>query len=268
MSVNGQEKRIVPRGRKNRKRHRIRRVAMRLVGYTICLMALYCCGMTVGAKLAEYTIVTERFSPEANIETSPIIADKPSEINNADAWNLILVNKWNPLPNNYEFTIKKLKNGQAVDERCYEDLQKMMDDCRAAGNSPLICSSYRSKEKQESLFNKKKAQFESQGYSKEKAKAKAATVVAVPQTSEHQSGLAVDIVDESYQILDTSQEKTQVQKWLMKNSWKYGFILRYPSDKSEITGIIYEPWHYRYVGKEAAKEITEQNICLEEYLSK
>ena len=91
--------------------------------------------------------------------------------------------------------------------------------------------------------------------------------MAVPGTSEHQLGLALDIVDVANQVLDERQENTEVQKWLMKNSWKYGFILRYPTDKSDITGISYEPWHYRYVGKEAAKEIYEAGICLEEYLN-
>ena len=91
-------------------------------------------------------------------------------------------------------------------------------------------------------------------------------MVAYPGTSEHQLGLALDIVDVSYQQLDTEQENTPVQQWLMKNSWKYGFVLRYPADKSDITGIIYEPWHYRYVGKEAAAEIYENKLCLEEYL--
>ena len=105
-----------------------------------------------------------------------------------------------------------------------------------------------------------------QGYSKKDAKAKAATSVARPGTSEHQLGLAVDIVDKSHQTLDAAQEDTPVQQWLLENSWKYGFILRYPNQKSNLTGIIYEPWHYRYVGQAAAQEIHERGICLEEYL--
>lgn len=142
----------------------------------------------------------------------------------------------------------------------------MMDACRAAGLSPLICSSYRTQEYQERLFNNKVDQLMAQGYSRTEAEEEAGTAVAVPGTSEHQLGLAVDIVDLNYQLLDHGQEKTDVQKWLIEHCWEYGFILRYPENKSEITGIIYEPWHYRYVGKEAAKEITEAGICLEEYL--
>lgn len=105
-----------------------------------------------------------------------------------------------------------------------------------------------------------------QGYGLEDAKAKAGRQVAVPGTSEHQLGLAVDIVDVSYQLLDTNQENTDVQKWLLENSWRYGFILRYPTDKTDVTGIVYEPWHYRYVSKEYAKEIYEKGVCLEQYL--
>ena len=105
-----------------------------------------------------------------------------------------------------------------------------------------------------------------EGLPEEEATEEAGTVVAVPGTSEHQIGLALDIVSSEYMNLDEKQMETEDQQWLMENSWKYGFILRYPLDKSDITGIIFEPWHYRYVGKKAAKEIYEQDITLEEYL--
>ena len=90
-------------------------------------------------------------------------------------------------------------------------------------------------------------------------------MVAVPGTSEHELGLAVDLTDNDYRELDEAQEDTATQKWLMENSWRYGFILRYPNDKSEATGIIYEPWHYRYVGKATAKAVYESGLCLEEF---
>ena len=106
------------------------------------------------------------------------------------------------------------------------------------------------------------------GYSEEEARTETARNVAKPGTSEHQLGLAVDIVDKDYQVLDEAQEDTAVQKWLMENSWRYGFILRYPGDRSDITGIVYEPWHYRYVGRKAAEEIYREGIVLEEYLEK
>ena len=185
-----------------------------------------------------------------------------------DDWNLILVNPWNKVPDSYDVTLKQLPNGLSIDERCYSDLLKMMQDCEKAGLSPKICSAYRTQEKQTQLFEDKVRRLKKQGYAEDAARKEAAKSVAVPGTSEHQLGLAVDVTDAYNQNLDSSQEKTKVQKWLMKNSWKYGFILRYPNGKSDITGIIYEPWHYRYVGKKAAKEITNQGITLEEYLNK
>ena len=123
-----------------------------------------------------------------------------------------------------------------------------------------------SQAKQQELYENKLQRLIEEGYSYENAVTEAGTVVAVPGTSEHQTGLALDIVDASYQILDQGQEDTLVQQWLIEHSWEYGFVLRYPNAKSEITGIIYEPWHYRYVGREAAREMTELDLCLEEYV--
>lgn len=186
----------------------------------------------------------------------------------ADDWKLILVNPWNKLPDNYSVKRTVLNNGHSVDERAYPDLQEMMDDARAEGLSPIICSSFRTIDRQKKLFDEQVNRYIARGYSTEKAKKEAAKWVAVPGTSEHHTGLAVDIVALSYQHLDEAQENTAEQQWLMQNAYQYGFILRYPSNKSDITGIGYEPWHYRYVGKEAAKEIYERNLCLEEYLGK
>ena len=182
-------------------------------------------------------------------------------------WYLTLVNADNPMDDDYRITLTRLRNKQSIDSRCYPELQAMMDDCRAAGLSPIICSSYRTYEKQQELFEQQVQEFINQGYGKLDAQKKASGAVARPGTSEHELGLAVDIVDESNQRLNQYQENTAVQRWLMQNSWRYGFILRYPSDKTDITGIQYEPWHYRFVGKEAAKEIYENNWTLEEYLN-
>lgn len=182
-------------------------------------------------------------------------------------WYLTLINSENPIDDNYQITLTRLRNKQAIDSRCYPELQAMMDDCRAAGLSPIICSSYRTYDKQEELFEQQVQEFINQGYGKLDAQRKAAGAVARPGTSEHELGLAIDIVDESNQRLNQYQENTAVQRWLMQNSWRYGFILRYPSDKTDITGIQYEPWHYRFVGKEAARIIYENNWTLEEYLN-
>ena len=126
------------------------------------------------------------------------------------------------------------------------------------GRTIVPVSGWRSRAEQQAIWEDALA---------EHGKAFTETYVARPGCSEHQTGLALDIVAAGYQILDEEQEDTAEQKWLMENSWKYGFILRYPSEKSDITGIGYEPWHYRYVGKAAAADIYRTGVCLEEYLS-
>lgn len=192
-----------------------------------------------------------------------------SENNNIDKdtpWYLILANPWHKLPEDFSVKTVELKNGHSIDERAYNDLQNMMNDAKNEGLSPIICSSYRTVKYQIDLYNNQIEEYIQQGYTKEEAKEMTENWIAVPGTSEHHTGLALDIVSLDYQILDEKQEDTPEQQWLLKNSYKYGFILRYPKDKTDITGISYEPWHYRYVGKEAAKEIFEQKICLEEYL--
>lgn len=217
-------------------------------------------GEAAGSQTVAASVATDATPGEKASQTHQVKNAQNQE------WNLFLVNPWNPIPDNYEPELTYLKNGQAVDSRCYPELQQMMDDCRAAGLEPLICASYRTMEKQEALFEDKEARLIQEGCPENEVEAEAAKVVAYPGTSEHQLGVALDIVDVSYQQLDTEQENTPVQQWLLKNSWKYGFVLRYPTDKSNITGIIYEPWHYRYVGKEAAAEMYENKLCLEEYL--
>ena len=184
----------------------------------------------------------------------------------SEKWNLILVNPWNAIPEDYQVELEELSNGQAVDARCYPMLQQMMDDCRADGLNPYICASYRTMKKQKALFADKVKRVLLEGCPKDEAEDEAAKTVARPGTSEHQLGLALDIVDADDPQLETWQEDTPVQQWLMKNSWKYGFVLRYPPEKSSITGIIYEPWHYRYVGRQAAEEMHNKGLCLEEYL--
>ena len=205
---------------------------------------------------------------ESVLPTGPAnipVSDEP--VSEEENWALMLVNWEHPLPDGFSVPeLTQLRNGHAVDSRAYPALQAMMDGARAAGLQPLICSSYRTRDVQERLFEQEVQNWTDQGYIREEATDRAAMWVARPGTSEHQTGLAVDIVDMSYQLLDERQENTPVQKWLMDHCAEYGFILRYPADKSALTGINYEPWHYRYVGTEAAREIMENGWCLEEYL--
>ena len=263
---------------KGRRRKRSRRLRWPLKLFCMCLVlsAVVLTIRTVRSFSAPMSALepaeqlTEQH-PESSLQEPDALP--PVELNPApqsgavtpDDWQILLVNRWNPLPDGYTFERTKLKYGHSVDSRAYPDLQEMMDDCRAAGLNPVICSSYRTHDKQEELFRKKVNTLRKQGYSQEEAETEAARWVARPGTSEHETGLAVDIVDKSYQLLDEKQEQTPVQQWLMAHCAEYGFILRYSVEKSDLTGIGYEPWHYRYVGVEAAKAITEQGLCLEEY---
>ncbi len=181
---------------------------------------------------------------------------------------LTLVNKWHPLPDGYEPDLVSIGDGHKIDSRAVGDFKQMMADCRAAGLRPVVRSSYRTQKKQIALYENKVMRLRKTGLCPVYARIEAATVVAYPGTSEHQLGLALDIVDKSYQDLETDQENTPVQKWLMQNSWRYGFILRYPTGKSDITGIIYEPWHYRYVGRGVAADVYASGLCFEEYVEK
>lgn len=176
-------------------------------------------------------------------------------------WNLILINSGNRIPKNYKVELVTLSNGKQVDSRIYPDLQTMFDDARASGLQLFVREGYRTKDEQQKLLDDKIASFRNEGYSQSKAEKLAREWVAVPGTSEHEIGIAVDI------NADTEvSSKDEVYRWLQNNSYKYGFIWRYPEGKSDITGISNEPWHYRYVGKEAAKEMYERGLCLEEYL--
>lgn len=182
-------------------------------------------------------------------------------------WNMILVNRDNPVPADFSPSLVEVGNGYRVDERIAEPLKAMLSAAKLEGLSPIICSAYRSVEKQQQLYDNQIAQQVGLGFGKVEAEERAGTIVAYPGTSEHNTGLAVDIVSLRNQMLDESQAKTAEAKWLAAHCAEYGFILRYPVEKTEITGIIYEPWHFRYVGSDAAKEIMEQGVCLEEYLT-
>lgn len=181
-------------------------------------------------------------------------------------WRLILVNGDHLMPEDYEVELTEVGDGHQVDSRIARALLDMLEAGEADGHAIWIASSYRTMEKQTQLYENKVAKLRRQGYSEEEALKEAATVVAIPGTSEHQLGLAVDLVSSEYTGLDERQERTKSYQWLVKHCAEYGFILRYPNGKTKITGIIYEPWHFRYVGVEAAKEIMEQGVCLEEYL--
>ena len=171
-------------------------------------------------------------------------------------WNLTLVNRWNPLPEDYDLHLVDVPGGEKVDERIYEPLMAMLEAAEREGLGLFVASGYRTQEKQQSLYDEKIQEYRAQGYPAEEAVRQAQKWVAVPGTSEHQLGIAVDINGAVW----------EVYTWLQANSYKYGFIFRYPGEKTDLTGTAEEVWHYRYVGVEAATQIYERGLCLEEYL--
>ena len=182
-------------------------------------------------------------------------------------WNLKLVNADNPLSEDYQITTGVTSDGYLFDERAIDALDKMLADGRAEGLLLALNSAYRTYEYQNMLFeNKVSRVMTQQGCGRAEAEEIAAEAVTRPGTSEHNLGLAVDIVSESYGTMDDGYAETPEAKWLLEHCAEYGFILRYPEDKQDITKIIYEPWHFRYVGVEAAEYMMGNSLCLEEFL--
>jgi D-alanyl-D-alanine carboxypeptidase len=201
---------------------------------------------------------------EPAVEPAEVFVELPEENN---SWALTLVNAANPLPADHAPELAVVGDGYLYDARAVDPLLAMLAGAREAGLSPMICSAYRSIDRQWELYEAKIAELVDYGYTQTDAEATAKTIIAYPGTSEHNLGLATDIVAEYYDTLDRTQADTPEAKWLTAHCAEYGFILRYPEDKTDITGIMYEPWHFRYVGVEAAKEIMSAGICLEEYLA-
>ncbi len=212
------------------------------------------------AKMFSVTISMGGFSRLERLELPSLLSEEET----ADlerGWNLILVNSKHRIPKRYEVELIRLSNGKQVDERIYPELQEMFDAARANGLHLFVAEGYRTQKEQQQLLDEKIEEYKNEGYPKAEAEELARQWVAVPGTSEHQLGIAVDINADN-----AGSSDDEVYTWLAENSWQYGFIRRYPPDKTEITGTIYEPWHYRYVGKEATREIASSGVCLEEYL--
>ena len=189
----------------------------------------------------------------------------------AEDWKLVLINKQHPVPDNYTFKlgdIKTIKGNMQCDERIIDELLSMMQAAEKDGVTLAICSPYRDLNRQKYLFNRKIEIYMSKGMSYMEAYCISSQAVTVPGASEHQIGLAIDIVSDDYITLDEGFADTDAGKWLAEHSYEYGFILRYPKGKEYITSIEYEPWHFRYVGKEAAAVMANENLTLEEFWNK
>lgn len=189
----------------------------------------------------------------------------PFEVDLSD-WKYVLTNELHMLPKDFGVELEKTYNGQRVDRRMRGELEAMIDAAKKDGHHLMICSSYRDYKKQDQLMDESIAKFVRRGLSYKDAFFKTKEQIALTGASEHHTGLAVDIVGKNHQSLDESQADTKEAKWLAEHAAEYGFILRYPKEKEDITMISFESWHYRYVGKEAAEYMKEKNLCLEEFI--
>lgn len=186
------------------------------------------------------------------------IIQNPKEID----WKLTLVNYENKLPDDFQIELADIDKTRKFDARAIGELNRMFESMKNDGITDVwVQSSYRSIEKQKKIFEDQVAKYVNEGKTKEEAEKLTMQVINKPGTSEHNLGLAVD-----FNYVDNTFEKTKGFKWLKENAQEYGFILRYPKEKENITKVTYEPWHWRYVGKENAKKIKEMGITLEEYV--
>lgn len=199
-------------------------------------------------------------------ETEPG-TDTEISFDNSD-WRLVLINKQHPIPDDYDFKLGTFTSGMRCDERVIEDLLLMMQAAKKDGLNLVVRSPYRTSDHQEDNFNDRIKSYMKQGLSYMEAYKATSRVITVPGCSEHEVGLALDITSDSFIPLLQGFADTEEGKWLEEHCHEYGFILRYPSGKEYITGIEYEPWHFRYVGREAAAVIKDEGLCLEEFWDK
>lgn len=172
-----------------------------------------------------------------------------------EAWPCLYFGPGHPVTGAEPETVRV--SGVPVDARIADALRAMIADARSAGMSVYLSCGYTDAAAQTHIYRRTAAKY---------GETTAQTIVGRPGESEHRSGLAVDIADRYYEEKDSSLEDTELFEWLSLHSWEYGFVLRYPKDKKQITGYVYEPWHFRYVGPEAAAFMTENDLTLEEFL--
>ncbi len=229
-------------------------------------------GILMSDEPSDSTVITqEPPKVEEQVQDEPSAEEESTETEEetedlTDTWELLLANPDHVLPSDFEVQTAQVQGNFMMDARVADVMKEMIADAKEEGVDLMICSAYRSISRQQELFDAEVAVQMNSGKSKEEAERITATMIAVPGTSEHHTGLAADIVTPTHQTLDPEFADTAAGKWLKENAAEYGFILRYPEDKQDITKIIYESWHYRYVGVDHAIAITENGLCLEEYL--
>lgn len=208
----------------------------------------------------EYLTNREQEKPEA-----PSEEEQSEAVFSSDDWRLLLINKQHPIPDDYSFTLTTITGSMQCDERILEDLLLMLQAAKNDQVNLIICSPYRTDASQVSIFSRHVKAYMNKGLNYIDSFKLASQEATVPGYSEHQIGLSLDIYTASHMTLDSAYGETEAGRWLAEHCSEYGFILRYPKGKEYITSIGYEPWHFRYVGKEAAQIIMSEGITLEEF---
>lgn len=242
--------------------------ALVIIGAVVLAALLVCLAVVIAQnaraqKNAEEERLTASVTPAPTPAITPMPAPTPTPGPYSDkpdiditSWEYRLANADNSIG---EYTPElDTVEGQKLDKRMTDAMKDFVAAARAQGLSVYLSSGYRSYDEQNYLYQRKVSQ-----YGEEQAK----KIVAPPGTSEHQTGLACDITDKYYEFKDSSLENTALYQWMSQHCQEYGFIVRYPKDKEDVTGIIYEPWHFRYVGKDAAEYIMDKGLCLEEFVA-
>ncbi|HCT89935.1 MAG TPA: hypothetical protein DF613_00915 [Lachnospiraceae bacterium] len=205
-------------------------------------------------------------SAQVQSRKAAVSEDEANEIYRENSEQLVLVNRENPLSPAYDAMLQQICGGRLeASSRLYGDLQAMFADAADVGHTFWIASAYRSREKQQELIDEEADALMAEGMSREEALDEIYRETMPVGCSEHETGLALDILVSGNMEMDQSQEESVGNRWLRENCQDYGFVLRYPEDKSSVTGVDYEPWHFRYVGKRAARFLKNHGLTLEEF---
>lgn len=242
-----------------------------MFGMTACSL-FYSSPVESGAK--KTTATTYSFEKKAATKKQTAVQKALPDAKTSD-WNLVLVGPKNEIEK--EVTESQLTtlsdNSHQVDSRIAQDYEAFSEAATKAGFPLVIISAFRSVESQNEVFDTNvSGLMNGNGMTEEEAIAKTKETITEPGYSEHHTGMAVDIVDQDWynsystQVLDAAYGDQPGAQWIAENAPKYGFIIRYPKDRQDITGITYEPWHIRYVGKANAEYITKHELTLEEFL--
>ena len=227
-------------------------------------------GLTVLISLITSIVKTDSPVDKVTIDNDPVkqlVEELPQNYTATD-WRIKLVNRENPISDELNIELYTLGSGEQVNEKIVSEYVAMIEAAEKVGLYLTTISGYRSIDYQEILYNATLSEYLAENYLFEEAQRKTEEYVQLPKSSEHHTGLAVDIASQKFKDsgadLTEDLADTKEYQWLLENASDYGFILRYPKGKEEITGIHYEPWHFRYVGKDMAKFMEQNNLTLEE----